>query len=164
MGRKATDICGKKFGKLTVLERHISDDRKTLWLCKCECGNSVVVRGDHLKSGRVKSCGCIPRGKKKTNVMSSQEMDKTTDSLFRLEYDKYNPYQSLANAIIAIAADDYRAALQKSNRALEASLDTFFESEWFGLLTKLDANVLKQLILREMNEDLHIINISEVED
>ena len=31
-------------------------------LCECSCGNVKQIRVDHLKSGRIVSCGCI--GKK----------------------------------------------------------------------------------------------------
>ena len=59
---KLKDIKGQKFGKLTVLER--AEDfigpagRETQWLCKCDCGNTVVVRGHSLRNGHTKSCGC----------------------------------------------------------------------------------------------------------
>lgn len=31
------------------------------WLCKCDCGNSKIARGSHLKEGDIKSCGCLVR-------------------------------------------------------------------------------------------------------
>lgn len=59
MGRKAMDLIGMKFGRLTVIERVGTDKhKKILWLCKCECGNVKVVRGGDLKSGNTISCGC----------------------------------------------------------------------------------------------------------
>lgn len=164
MGRRVIGLSGKKYGNLTVIRRIDSKDERILWECKCRCGNSIVVRGDHLKSGRVRSCGCIPRGKKKARAMSSQEMTRTTESLFRLEYDRDNPYQSLANAIVAIAVDDYRSALQSKNNELESSVNDFFDSNWFRMLTKVDASVLKSLIRKEQNGEMNRINIAEVVD
>ena len=59
MGRKAKDLTGMNFGRLTVIERRGSDKQgKALWLCKCECGNEVIVRSNHLRSGNTTSCGC----------------------------------------------------------------------------------------------------------
>lgn len=51
------DRAGQVLGRLTVTEKDPSKKR-TYWLCKCECGNDTTVRGDHLKEGRVTSCGC----------------------------------------------------------------------------------------------------------
>lgn len=44
---------------LTVLGPAGKTGGKTAWLCRCDCGKDVVVRGDHLKSGRTISCGCV---------------------------------------------------------------------------------------------------------
>lgn len=56
---KAVDLTGQTFGRLTVLERAGSDRRgNAQWLCQCECGNSTVVVGYHLRSGNTQSCGC----------------------------------------------------------------------------------------------------------
>ena len=53
------DIKGKVFGKLTVLKFHSIKDHKALWECICECGTKTISRGDHLRNGRSRSCGCL---------------------------------------------------------------------------------------------------------
>lgn len=58
---KRCDLTGQKFNKLTVMElSHIS--KMTYWKCQCECGNLTVVSIANLKSGRVRSCGCLNYG------------------------------------------------------------------------------------------------------
>lgn len=66
--RFSLNICGKKFGKLTVLERNgtfVGTDgaQYSQWLCECECGTRKTIRGHDLVRGSVTSCGCtISRG------------------------------------------------------------------------------------------------------
>lgn len=52
------DLAGQKFNMLTVLEFYDVQNGMSRWLCKCDCGNEVVVYGRHLKSGNTISCGC----------------------------------------------------------------------------------------------------------
>lgn len=57
------DLCGCRFGMLTVLNRaedHIckGGQHKTMWLCRCDCGKETVVCTQSLKSGGTLSCGC----------------------------------------------------------------------------------------------------------
>lgn len=57
------DLTGKKFGKLTVIERaedHIQKGGfpKAMWRCVCECGKEKIVYGQALRSGKVIDCGC----------------------------------------------------------------------------------------------------------
>ena len=56
------DIIGKKFGRLTVLEK---TDKKccrvNYFKCKCDCGNEKSVLKNHLISGHTQSCGCITK-------------------------------------------------------------------------------------------------------
>ena len=67
-GHLANDLTGLRFGNLTVIGR--APDRTTksgivhvYWRCQCDCGSSVKeIRGTHLKSGKIISCGCV--GKK----------------------------------------------------------------------------------------------------
>ena len=61
---KLIDLTGKKFGRLTVLERHGTwhapcGQTDPLWLCRCECGVELLVRGISLRSGNTRSCGCL---------------------------------------------------------------------------------------------------------
>lgn len=57
--KKTKDMTGKRFGKLTVIERAGTDKfGKATWLCKCDCGNEVIVPGGNLRSGNTTSCGC----------------------------------------------------------------------------------------------------------
>lgn len=55
-------LTGKSFGLLTVLgkaEKQIKG--KTLWKCICQCGGLRTTSTNKLKSGHVKSCGCLGR-------------------------------------------------------------------------------------------------------
>ena len=50
------------FGKLTLIEPvPPTKSRHKMWLCRCECGNTKVVRQEALISGRTKSCGCLAK-------------------------------------------------------------------------------------------------------
>lgn len=54
------DLTNKKFGRLTVVAlSHKDEYRQYYWLCQCECGKMVTVRGKSLTRGTTKSCGCL---------------------------------------------------------------------------------------------------------
>lgn len=59
----AEKYIGKKYGRLTVVDRtedYIADGHKFMQvLCKCDCGNEIIVLIENLKQGKVKSCGCF---------------------------------------------------------------------------------------------------------
>ena len=61
------DLTNKVFGKLTVIafdkettkQKHDEGKQKrSYWLCRCECGNYCSVNISDLKSGHTTSCGC----------------------------------------------------------------------------------------------------------
>jgi hypothetical protein len=54
---KFDDLTGRRFGRLTVIAR--LDGRPIPWACKCDCGAETTVRADHLRSGAIRSCGCL---------------------------------------------------------------------------------------------------------
>lgn len=53
------DITGKKFGRLTVVRRAPSPNRRAFWECLCDCGATTVCPGVDLRSGHTSSCGCL---------------------------------------------------------------------------------------------------------
>ena len=66
--------------KLTVIDLELLDNNsKKYFLCRCDCGDLVTVRGDHITGGHTKSCGCdvktrhglsaTPEGKALTNAI-----------------------------------------------------------------------------------------------
>lgn len=56
---KFIDLSGKRYGKITVLERAENRGNHTMWKCKCDCGNYTVTGASELVSGTTKSCGCL---------------------------------------------------------------------------------------------------------
>ena len=63
---KVEDLSGLTFNKLTVESfayfKQLSNGKRRAYfncVCNCEEHNKVVVSGASLKSGKVKSCGCI---------------------------------------------------------------------------------------------------------
>jgi hypothetical protein len=55
---KGLNLIGQKFGRLTVTEFAYSKINR-YWKCVCDCGNTVIVNGQSLRSGKTRSCGCI---------------------------------------------------------------------------------------------------------
>ena len=68
-----------------------------------------------------------------------------------------DPYQELANAIVVMAAKDYRHALriQRRNPDSQAArikideIERFFRSEWYRLLTDVDGEMLIKKLREE---------------
>jgi len=54
--KRIKDLIGRRFGKLTVVKFEGMLNGRSMWLCKCECGNEKVIRGSHLTDGRITSC------------------------------------------------------------------------------------------------------------
>ena len=62
------DETGKQYGLLSVIKQIEEKDSNgiTMWVCRCECGNEIIVRGSSLRNGHTKSCGCYQK-----NIVSS---------------------------------------------------------------------------------------------
>lgn len=66
-----SDLIGLRFGRLTVIEKAdvIGKGKRgsrSIYRCKCDCGNEKVVLRNSLVTGNTKSCGCFEHEIKKT--------------------------------------------------------------------------------------------------
>lgn len=60
-GRNFVDLVGQTFGRLTVISRektYINNVKRSVFRCRCSCGNEKILLGNRLRSGQTTSCGC----------------------------------------------------------------------------------------------------------
>lgn len=101
----------------------------------------------------------------KKGIMQRDAMRAPSASLARLrgEDDRLkngdDPYQNLANAIICVAADDYRTALKKDDKLLMSSLQHFFRSSWCRVLTGVNTEFLMDALNKEHQGCLVTVNV-----
>lgn len=61
-GSKATDLAGRRFGRLVAVSLSHRDAKGcAFWSCVCDCGSSCVIAHANLTSGNSSSCGCFRR-------------------------------------------------------------------------------------------------------
>lgn len=98
---KAESLIGRKFGKLEVLEHSHYKNGKHYWKCKCECGNiaNKAKSSSDLKSGKVRSCGCLRDemfsiNRRKTHGKSKTRLFRIWSSMLqRCYYKNGNAYK-----------------------------------------------------------------------
>lgn len=59
MAHNFVDLTGLIFGRLTVISRAPTVNKKTRWLCRCECGNEKIIGATNLQTSNTTSCGCL---------------------------------------------------------------------------------------------------------
>jgi hypothetical protein len=117
------DLTGKKFGKLTVIERaERPEDASAVgvyWLCECDCEdkNRKVVHGGTLKSGGVKSCGCLrPNFKSPMGEKSSKKGTKkrNPDAVVNYLYLTYFHGSKKRNLSFEITKEEFKEIIQQN--------------------------------------------------
>ena len=99
------DLTGRRFGKLTVMER--TDNSRTglvKYLCKCDCGNTSTVMGAPLLDGRTQSCGCW-----KYSRLEEDVVQYFMDSGYTIgeDYESQKRYEGLAGMGGALLSFDF---------------------------------------------------------
>lgn len=82
------DLTNMTFGHLFVIkEMGRENSGRIIWLCKCICGNTTVVRGNALMKGSIISCGCS-----KESYMAT-----VLKKYFKEKYDAIEEYKIFIN-------------------------------------------------------------------
>jgi hypothetical protein len=84
------NLTDQKFGHLTVIKQMPVEKRQTRWLCQCSCGNTSIVAGGQLTSGKSKSCGCAHGLTLKEYIKSKVTVGKDGKWLWNGLLDKNN--------------------------------------------------------------------------
>ncbi len=105
--RRDKDLTATKFGRLQPIKMDgLTTDRKTRWECLCDCGNTVYVTANNLKSGAIRSCKCLQKESSENFVSRTWESPDKRGVLIR-RYEE-------------ISADIFtRAKVQAEQRGLE---------------------------------------------
>lgn len=115
---EANLVCGKcsrmrdimrlekqRFGRLTVVKFHTRDRRGTVWLCKCDCGESIFSTSGRLRSGNTRSCGCL-RSEMISERMTRWHVENNRSVALRLAEEQEEADRAEAELLTAMTAGD----------------------------------------------------------
>ncbi len=92
MGKKALELTGKKFGRLTAIKRvpkpEGTSQSAAYWLFECDCGNRRIRKGSEV--ARVGgSCGCL-KSEVNSKAMKKMQIERhgTVEQRFFNRFDK----------------------------------------------------------------------------
>lgn len=94
---RAVDLTGQRYGRLVCVKR-VENDHKgfTRWLCQCDCGNTHIVKTGDLRSGHVKSCGCITDERTYTHGRTHERLYRVwllmKRRCYKKDYENYHYY------------------------------------------------------------------------
>nr|DAQ16244.1 MAG TPA: hypothetical protein [Caudoviricetes sp.] len=110
-------LVGKRFGRLTVIE-DTGEKQGTakMWLCHCDCGNTLKVRTDSLTGGKTISCGCYLYDKERLAALNAGKKitDHTSEVFFRGTIKKNN--KTGINGVALLGNGMYRAYIGYKNK------------------------------------------------
>ena len=85
------DISGQRFGRLVAVERvGVNKRRYSMWLCKCDCGNTAIVGVSQLTGGNSRSCGCLASGAESVNYIHGGKKTRLYDIWVAMKQRCYN--------------------------------------------------------------------------
>lgn len=151
-------MLNKHFGLLKVVSRAPSHKIPSgsvydMWNCECECGNTTVTFGRHLRLGKISSCGCT-RAKRQAEAKLEPKAERWTKEYLdgcgiRYEYQKSFPDLVGKNGGLL----SYDFLLVDQNVLLELhGLQHYQPIEWFGGQSGFETQQLHDFRKREYAE------------
>ena len=78
--KQRLDLTDHRFGRLqAICYEGTTKHQKSLWLCRCDCGNEVRVTTGVLMKGESRSCGCLQAERTKQSNTTHGEACKTVE-------------------------------------------------------------------------------------
>lgn len=139
---KLQDLTDRQFGMLHVIRR-VEDKKRgrPMWLCECQCGNTVTVSSTNLtRQNGTRSCGCI------RHVLPSTLIDLTGQEFGRLKVishdlskqaHKNKAYwicQCSCGNTVSVCSEELRNGKTKSCGCLKRELKYDLTGQVFGFL------------------------------
>lgn len=83
MNKKIKDMSGLQFSRLHVLKKSFRTERKgrAFWVCRCDCGRLLRVRGDNLRTGGSTQCSECSRDQFKRSGRKSDFIEVGLDDI-----------------------------------------------------------------------------------
>lgn len=94
-GTGIKDLTGNRYGRLIAIKLDHIKNRKSYWLCQCDCGNQKIIRSDCL--GTTLSCGCLKKEQDVVNLNITNNHNLTNHPASRIWYAMMNRCNSENN-------------------------------------------------------------------
>ena len=84
---------GQKFNRLTAIKFvEMRGKSRQYWLFKCDCGNKKIISVGNVKSGQIKSCGCLRKKHGMTKTRTYISWQGMKGRCFNKNREKYKDY------------------------------------------------------------------------
>ena len=126
--KKVIDLVGQQFGRLLVKEFVGLIRHKAVWRCDCSCGQSCTKPSTDLRSGRIRSCGCLLREKSSARaIVRNQNQQGDDNRNFRHGHSgrKTPTYQAWSNMLTRTSNSNFHAERAYRNVSVCEQWETF---------------------------------------
>jgi len=101
------NLVGERYGRLTVAKFGGRRNRRSYWVCVCDCGAEVEIRADSIRSGSTTSCGCaqkqaVSEANSKHGMCESPEYIAWTQARYRCGKKDHPNYRNYGGRGISV--------------------------------------------------------------
>lgn len=132
IGQIRKNLKGKRFGHLTATKWLGVIDGRSIWECKCDCGNTTKVQGYSLLQGKIMSCGCKHYKESDTKELA-EKYHRHTSTINLLKKQLFGEYVYVLNEKQLKVLDNYfNSCQQKGYSKGEQKVLNFVKSIYNG--------------------------------
>lgn len=159
---KYMDLTGQKFDKLTVIKKvEKPETRKNegvYWLCECSCQehNKIIVSTSDLKSGHVKSCGCLRKEAASKNITNINIKMAGSG-----KPSKITKFEENDDCLVGIASNTKNQFYIDKEDLDKVKKYTWYENEDGYLMSRIDGELIRlHRLIMDCPDDLEIDHIN----